>query len=135
MKPFFEIIDGAEMIRLNNPQGTGFYRLLDEFKISPDVVTKAEAKNLFSLVLTCQRTVGSPCTTAGGGVGLDFSHFIKLMVMLAIFAFSKTGNASKPRYNNPEVKVDSLFSKWGLSDQLKLQVIKTHIKTQGKEKA
>lgn len=129
---FYEIVDGIDMIRTSNEKNTGFYRMLEEYNIMPNEVNKNEVKSLFSLILTCQRNIGSPCAIAGGGVGLDFPHFIKLMVMLALFAFSKTGNASKPRYNAAETKIDSLFTKWVMDDQLKLQRLKLQLMKAGK---
>lgn len=69
-----------------------------------------------------QRNLRSPAASAGGGTGLDFTSFLKFLVMIAYHALSKTNNYSS-LYSTIEAKVDVMLFKWALADPLKLQVV------------
>ena len=64
---------------------------------------------------------------AAGGMAIDLPHFIKLLVMIAMFALSKATSFSM-LYNTPEAKVDVMLSKWGLGDRMKLQLVKSRMR-------
>lgn len=49
-----------------------------------------------------QRNLRSPAAVAGGGTGLDFTSFLKFLVMISYHALSKTNNYSS-LYNTIEV--------------------------------
>ncbi len=58
----------------------------------------------------------------GAGAGLDFHFFLKCLVMLGMFAFSKSGGSNV----GVEGKVDAMLTRWGLGDPNRL----THVRRQ-----
>ncbi|KAJ1434298.1 hypothetical protein B484DRAFT_292878 [Ochromonadaceae sp. CCMP2298] len=109
----------------------GAYRLLEMYDVLPVTLSKVEAKVLFALSLHAQRNLRTPASIAGGGTGLDFTSFLKFLVLVAYHALSKTSSYSST-YATMEAKVEALLVRWGLGDGVKLGVVAGAVGTVGR---
>lgn len=108
-----------------NDQGGGVLRLFEAFAVTPAYVSKKELKCLFALALAAQRNCKSPFALAAKDTGnsvLDFTHFLKLLMLVAQHALSKT-SAFNSLYPTPETKLSVLLTKCGLSDLGKIKAV------------
>jgi hypothetical protein len=85
------IVEGTAILKLTNASNSsGAFRLLEEFDVVPTYLSMREVKKAFSLILAAQRNAKAASSLAGGGTGIDFIHYIKFLVMLAVYGLSKT---------------------------------------------
>jgi len=122
-----ELIEGVQVIKLTNSSSGGFYRLLEEYDITPAYISKKDIKLAFMIILASQRNARSPASLVGGGSGLDFANFIKLMVLIAVVSLS-TASSFSSLYSSYESRVEVMLFKWGLSEPLKLQLLKSNLR-------
>jgi hypothetical protein len=123
-----ELIEGVQVIKLTNSSSGGFYRLLEEYDIIPAYISKKDVKLAFMIILSSQRNARSPASVVGGGSGLDFSNFVKLMVLIAVVSLS-TASSFSSLYSSYESRVEVMLHKWGLVEPLKLQLLKTNLRS------
>jgi hypothetical protein len=97
-----EEIEGSRVVRLTNSAGGGMARLLESYDIIPAYLTKKEAKMAFFVILSSQRNAGN-VPAAAGSVGLEFSSFVKLLLLVCIHSLSKTSTFSS-LYSTTEVR-------------------------------
>jgi hypothetical protein len=116
-----EDIEGTKIVKLTNPNGGGAARLLEAYDIIPAYLSKKEAKMAFFVILssqvqfvidricdhssfayTMQRNAGN-VPTAAGSVGLEFSSFVKLLLLICIHSLSKASTFSS-LYSTTEVR-------------------------------
>jgi len=121
------LIEGVQVIKLTNSSSGGFYRLLEEYDITPAYISKKDVKLAFMIILASQRNARSPASLVGGGSGLDFANFIKLMVLIAVISLS-TASSFSSLYSSYESRIEVMLFKWGLSEPLKLQLLKQNLR-------
>lgn len=122
---FSDTVEGILVMKWTTSGHSGALRMLELFDVVPSYVSRSEAKTMFTLMTNAQRVLERPAALTGGGMSLDFSGFIKYMVMLCLHALSKTGEFSS-MYATVESKLEVMLFKWGLADTLKLQILKNN---------
>ena len=123
-----ELIEGVQVIKLTNSSSGGFYRLLEEYDIFPAYISKKDVKLAFMIILSSQRNARSPASLVGGGSGLDFPNFVKLMVLISVVSLS-TASSFSSLYSSYESRVEVMLHKWGLCEPLKLQLLKSNLRS------
>jgi len=128
---FADRVEGVSVIKLITSKGHGgIYRLLELYEIIPNFLSKAETKVLYNRILLAQRALKLPASIAGGGSAIEFSSFLRLLIMVAIFTLSKT-DLLATHYSTTEAKLDVLLYKWGLADGHRLTMIRQLLLNQG----
>lgn len=124
-----ETVEGLRLMRLvsTGSSTAGLYYLLETYDVVPAYLSSREVKMAYALITSAQRYLKTPSSMAGGGVGIDFIHFVKYLVMVSIFALSKATTLNS-LYGTNEAKIDVMLMKWGLADKLKLQLVKTRMR-------
>jgi hypothetical protein len=127
LRGIFDIVardmDNTKVIPLStqaNDQG-GALRVMELYDICT-LIPKREAKMSFSVVLAAQRNASTSANVAGGGVGLDFTHFVKLLILLAVHCNNKHAKMAAAHPTNA-AKVECMLFNWGLGDPEKLNFL------------
>jgi hypothetical protein len=141
---FADRVEGVSIMKIVTTQGHGgLLRLLELYEIVPNFLSRSEIKTIFSLLLNaqvsskqhfvmsraliylffclffCQRNQRSSAAQLGVGAGLEFSFFVKGLLMFALYFYSKTGGAG-----TIESKVDAMLHRWKLADPTKLAAVR-----------
>jgi hypothetical protein len=111
---------GLRVLPLSTQSGDqgGALRIMELYDICT-LIPKREAKLSFNVVLVAQRNTAASANRVGGGGGLDFAHFVKLLILLAMHCNSKHANLATA-YPTPAAKVECMLFNWGLGDPAKL---------------
>ena len=73
--------------------------MLEDFDVLPNYCTRKDVKILYQLIATSQ-----PQLADGSALGLDFLTYVRLLVMLVMYALAKTP-AFSSLYGTPKVFV------------------------------
>lgn len=117
-----EIIDEFRVLKLQNAQ-----RILQELGITPTQCTERDVKMVFDLMLVAQTKGRVPAADILGGSVLDFAHFVRFLVGLALYTITRNA-AMSAEYNSMDAKVDVMLTKWGLGDRSKMSVLKSKLR-------
>ena len=102
--------------------GSVVYKLLEEYDVLPQYITRKELKLIYQVINQSQINSQS---SAPPNL-LDFPGLVRLLVACAVYALSKT-SAYVALYPESESKVDVMLTKWGFADPSKLQLVETRL--------
>ena len=88
------------MIKLIAQGYGGLLRILELYEIVPNFCSRAEVKSLFTIATIAQRNMRVPAASAGGGTALDFTFFVKFLILLTNYSLYKISGQQTSEVSN-----------------------------------